>query len=129
VSAALNQRECSLSELALQPARLAQLIARVIDGTLSHKLAKNVFDALLQADADVDALIDQLGLRQISDASALASIVDAVIAEHPKQVQQYFDGQDKVLQFLMGQAMKASRGQGNPVELTNLLRARLQIPK
>jgi aspartyl-tRNA(Asn)/glutamyl-tRNA(Gln) amidotransferase subunit B len=129
VSAALNQRECSLSELALQPARLAQLIARVIDGTLSHKLAKNVFDALLQADADVDALIDQLGLRQISDASALASIIDAVIAEHPKQVQQYFDGQDKVLQFLMGQAMKASRGQGNPVELTNLLRARLQIPK
>jgi aspartyl-tRNA(Asn)/glutamyl-tRNA(Gln) amidotransferase subunit B len=130
LAAKLNALEIELKDQPVTPARMAALLLRIKDGTLSVKLAKLVFEALWSSgDESVDAIIARLGLRQISDASALASIVDGVIAAHPEQVTQFFNGSDKVLQFLMGQAMKASRGQGNPVELTTLLRARLVPPK
>jgi len=128
LSAKLNALEIELKDQPVTPARLAELLLRIKDGTLSVKLAKVVFEALWTSDESVDAITLRLGLRQISDAGQLASIVDAVIAANPEQVTQFFNGNDKVLQFLMGQAMKASRGQGNPVELTTLLRARLVPP-
>ncbi len=129
MSAKLNDLEIELKDQPIESRRLAELLLRIKDGTLSTKLAKQVFDELWNSAESVDAIIARSGLRQISDAGALASIVDSVIAANPEQVKQFFNGNDKVLQFLMGQAMKASRGQGNPVELTTLLRARLVPPK
>ena len=129
MSAKLNVLEIELKDQPIEAKRLAELLLRIKDSTLSTKLAKQVFEALWHAPESVDANIERLGLRQISDAGALADIIDGVITANPEQVTQFFNGNDKVLQFLMGQAMKASRGQGNPVQLTTLLRARLVPPK
>jgi aspartyl-tRNA(Asn)/glutamyl-tRNA(Gln) amidotransferase subunit B len=114
---------------------LGALIRRVADGTVSHNGARQVFERLWRGPgaepagpsdaAGVDALIDQLGLRQVSDVGALEAIVDQVIAANPKSVAEFQAGKDKALNALVGQAMKASQGKANPAQLTALIRARL----
>jgi aspartyl-tRNA(Asn)/glutamyl-tRNA(Gln) amidotransferase subunit B len=86
-----------------------------------------VFAAMWAGEGDADAIIAARGLRQISDAGALGEAVDAVLAEHPVQVAECRAGNDKLLQFFVGQAMKRLRGQGNPQQLNALLREKLKI--
>jgi aspartyl-tRNA(Asn)/glutamyl-tRNA(Gln) amidotransferase subunit B len=126
LKAALNNAGLEFEASPVDAAQLAGIIRRVSDGTLSNKMGKQVFEALWTGKASTaDAAIELLGLRQISDSSALVAIVDQVIAAFPKQVLDYQNGNDKLLQFLVGQAMKASRGQANPGQLNALLMARL----
>ncbi len=126
VSAALNQSEWTIDTLPVTPEKLAKIIARIADNTISNKGAKKVFSALLEkADADVDFLIDSLGLKQISDTGALEKIIDEVIAKNPKNVEEFKAGKEKALNGLVGQVMKASKGKANPAQVNQMLRAKL----
>ena len=129
LAARLNAAELEFIELPVSAERFAGLLDRIADGTLNSKLAKRVLEAMWDSADGADACIERLGVRQVSDASALAALLDQVIAANPAQVQQYLEGNEKVWQFLIGQAMKASRGQANPAELTAMLKARLVIQK
>jgi aspartyl-tRNA(Asn)/glutamyl-tRNA(Gln) amidotransferase subunit B len=126
VSKRLNAEGRDIDAVPLAPARLAALIARVVDGTISNAGARQVFEALWSdAGAEVDALIAAKGLRQMSDAGALEAIVDAVIAGNDKSVQEFRAGKDKAFNALVGQVMKASQGKANPAQASELLRRKL----
>jgi aspartyl-tRNA(Asn)/glutamyl-tRNA(Gln) amidotransferase subunit B len=105
---------------------LGGLIARVADNTISGKIAKDVFEGLFKGEgASADAIIEDRGLKQITDTGAIEGFVDQVIADNPDQVQQYLDGKTKILGFLVGQVMKASKGKANPKEVNQMLVAKL----
>ncbi|MBK8070304.1 MAG: Asp-tRNA(Asn)/Glu-tRNA(Gln) amidotransferase subunit GatB [Rhodanobacteraceae bacterium] len=122
---ALNANGLAPEQSPVGAARLAGLLARIVDGSLSSKMGKQVFEALWNGDESADAVIERLGLKQVSDTGALAAVVDEIIAANPKQVEQYRGGNDKLLQFFVGQAMKATKGQANPAQLNELLKAKL----
>jgi aspartyl-tRNA(Asn)/glutamyl-tRNA(Gln) amidotransferase subunit B len=107
---------------------LADLLARIKDGTVSGKLAKDVFAAMWAGEGDADAVIAARGLAQVSDDSALVAAIDDVIAANPAQAGQFRAGDDKVFGWLVGQAMQATRGKANPQRLNELLRQRLLPP-
>ena len=128
VSAALNRAEIDIEDAPVAPAALAKLIGRVADGTISGKIAKDVFDAMWMDPsraADADAIIASRGLRQISDEGALAKLVDDVIAAHPSIVAEVRAGKDKAFNALVGKAMAASKGQANPAQLNAVLKRKL----
>ena len=126
VSKRLNAEGKAIADSPVGAATLAALIGRIADGTISHNAARQVFDALwADASTSVDALIDAKGLRQMSDSSALEAIVDAVLADNPKSIDEYRAGKDKAFNALVGQVMKASRGKANPAQVNALLKARL----
>jgi aspartyl-tRNA(Asn)/glutamyl-tRNA(Gln) amidotransferase subunit B len=126
VSKRLNAEERTIDAAPVPAATLAALIARVQDGTVSNNGARAVFDALWSGEgADVDALIAAKGLKQMNDASALEAIVDQVIAANAKSVEEYRAGKDKAFNALVGQVMKASKGQANPAQAGELLKKKL----
>jgi aspartyl-tRNA(Asn)/glutamyl-tRNA(Gln) amidotransferase subunit B len=125
LAAALNEAAIHIEATRASAAALAQLLLRVRDGTISGKIAKDVFAAMWAGEGDADTIIAARGLRQISDTGALESAVDAVIAEFPKQLADYRSGNEKLLQFFVGQAMKRLKGQANPQQLNALLREKL----
>jgi aspartyl-tRNA(Asn)/glutamyl-tRNA(Gln) amidotransferase subunit B len=126
LTAALNATDMSIETSRVDAPALARLLARVREGAISGKTAKDVFAAMWAGEGDADAIIERRGLQQISDSGALAAAVDATIAEFPKQLADYRAGNDKLLQFFVGQAMKRLRGQGNPQQLNALLREKLK---
>ena len=126
VSRRLNAEQIALEAAPVTPARLAALIRRVADGTVSHNGARAVFDALWSGTGtEVDALIDTLGLRQMNDTGALETIVDAVLAANARSVEEFRAGKDKAFNALVGQVMKASKGKANPQQATEMLRRKL----
>ena len=125
VTAAMNRDNVAIEASPVAPDALAALLARVRDNTLSGSAAKQVFEVMWRDGGQPDSIIDTLGLRQITDTDALLALVDQVIAECPEQVEQFRDGKEKVLGFLVGQVMKASRGKADPGQVNSLLRERL----
>ncbi len=125
LAAALNEANLSIDASRVTSAQLAQLIARIRDGIISGKIAKDVFAAMWAGEGDADTIISARGLKQISDSGALAAAIDAVLTEFPAQVAEFRAGNEKLLQFFVGQSMKRLRGQGNPQQLNELLRERL----
>ena len=127
LSAYLNKHNVSISQSPIAPALLAQLIARIEDGTLSSKTAKTLFDALWGAEpaGNVDELIETLNLAQLSDDSALTKIVDDLIAANPKQFDELRSGKEKMLGFFVGQVMKATQGKANPQQVNQIIRNKL----
>mgnify|MGYP002040322576 FL=1 len=105
------------------------LLQRIADGTISNKIAKEVFSAMWEAKSDSDKLADDIieskGLKQISDSGALEKIVDDVLAANAKSVEEFRAGKEQAINALMGQAMKASKGKANPAQLTELLKKKL----
>ena len=130
LSAALNRSELSIEANPISAERLAGLVSRINDGTLSSKLAKQVFEALWNEEGDTDEIIAARGLKQVSDSGALEHMVDDVIANNPDQVAQYIAADDakrkKLSGFFVGQIMKASKGQANPQMLNELLLKKLE---
>ncbi|MHB8678927.1 MAG: Asp-tRNA(Asn)/Glu-tRNA(Gln) amidotransferase subunit GatB [Rudaea sp.] len=126
LAAALNAENLAMESARVSASALAGLVARIADGTISGKIAKDVFAAMRAGEGDADAIIAARGLQQISDAGALAAAVDAVVAEFPKQLADYRAGNEKLLQFFVGQAMKRLRGKGNPQQLNALLKEKLR---
>ena len=125
LQALLNKHGWELDESPIQAERLAMLIQRIKDNTISGKIAKTVFDAMLDDSSDVDAIIEANGLKQVTDSGALESLVDKVIAENPDQAQQYRDGKVQVIGFLVGQCMQLSKGKANPAQVNEILRGKL----
>ena len=126
VSRRLNADEIGIDAAKVPAAQLAQLIGRIQDGTISNAAARQVFDALWNGEgAEVDALIEAKGLKQMNDSGALEKIVDEVIAANPDNVAQFRAGKDKAFNALVGQVMKASKGKANPAQVNELLKARL----
>jgi aspartyl-tRNA(Asn)/glutamyl-tRNA(Gln) amidotransferase subunit B len=122
----LNAEERDIGQSPVGAQQLSALLRRIADATISNNAARQVFEALWTgAGAEVDALIDSLGLRQMNDAGALEKIVDAVIAANADNVAQYRAGKDKAFNALVGQVMKASKGKANPQQASDLLRQRL----
>jgi aspartyl-tRNA(Asn)/glutamyl-tRNA(Gln) amidotransferase subunit B len=126
LSRRLNADERGIDQAPVAAGQLAQLIARISDGTISNNAARQVFDALWTGEAgDVDALIEAKGLKQMSDTGALEKIIDDVIAANADNVAQFRAGKDKAFNALVGQAMKASKGKANPQQVNDLLRKKL----
>jgi aspartyl-tRNA(Asn)/glutamyl-tRNA(Gln) amidotransferase subunit B len=125
LSARLNREQIDLARAPIGAAQLAALLKRITDGTLSGKMAKDVFDAMWNGEGTADAVIAARGLAQISDTGAIAAIVDEVIAANPKSVEEFRAGKEKAFNALVGQVMKASKGTANPQQVNDLLRARL----
>jgi aspartyl-tRNA(Asn)/glutamyl-tRNA(Gln) amidotransferase subunit B len=126
LSARLNRDERDIAASPVSALQLAGLVRRVADGTLSSKLAKEVFEALWTGEgADADAVIETRGLKQVSDASAIGPIIDAVLAANPKSVEEFRAGKEKAFNALVGQVMKASKGKANPQQVNDLLRQKL----
>jgi aspartyl-tRNA(Asn)/glutamyl-tRNA(Gln) amidotransferase subunit B len=123
---ALNKAGLDISQTPISHERLAGLLKRIADNTISGKIAKQVFDALWESDTTADEIIDKQGLKQITDSGAIATIIDKIIADNPKQVEQYLSGKDKVFGFFVGQTMKATQGKANPGEVNKLLKDKLK---
>ena len=125
LAAALNKASLEIEESPVDPQRLAGLIQRIADDTISGKIAKQVFEGLWASLESADAIIYRDGLRQITDTGAIEAIIDAIIAENPAQVEGYRSGKDKLFGFFVGQAMKATEGKANPAQLNELLKKKL----
>jgi aspartyl-tRNA(Asn)/glutamyl-tRNA(Gln) amidotransferase subunit B len=129
VSSTLNREGVELADAPVSAAQLALLLKRIADGTISNKAAKEVFAAMWEAkstdEALADTVIDQKGLKQISDTGALEAIVDEVLAANAKSVEQYRAGKEAAINALIGQTMKASKGKANPAQVTELLKKKL----
>ena len=104
---------------------LATIVKRIEDNTISGKAAKEVLDYLMQNSEDVDAVIEKLGLKQVSDDGALLAIIDAILAANADKVAEYRSGKDKLFGFFVGQTMKESKGSANPNKVNDLLKERL----
>ena len=123
----LNRDDLSPGDAPVTPELLSELILKIKDDTISGKIAKTVFSALWQQKTgSVDAYIEAMKLEQVSDSSALEPIVDQVIADNPKQLEQFQAGKTKVLGFFVGQVMKQTGGTANPKQVNELVAARLK---
>jgi len=126
ISRRLNTEEIGMDAVKVSSEQLAALIGRISDGTISNNAAKQVFEALWTGEgADVDAVIEAKGLKQMNDTGALEAIIDEVIAANPGNVEQYRAGKDKAFNALVGQVMKASKGKANPGQVNELLKTKL----
>jgi aspartyl-tRNA(Asn)/glutamyl-tRNA(Gln) amidotransferase subunit B len=123
--AALNRKGVGIEDSPVAAAALRQLIDLVADGTISGRIAKEVFAETVETGADPAAIVEEKGLRQVTDAGAIAAAVDAVLAAHPAQVAEFRGGRDKMLGFFVGQVMRATQGKANPALVNQLLRKKL----
>jgi len=123
--ALLNKNNLEIMYSPIDALRLGTLIARIKDDTISGKIAKTVFEAMIEDASGVDEIIESKGLKQVTDSSEIEQLVDQVIANNPDQVQQFRDGKEQVLGFLVGQAMKLSHGKANPAIVNELLRKKM----
>jgi aspartyl-tRNA(Asn)/glutamyl-tRNA(Gln) amidotransferase subunit B len=125
LSSALNRDSVDIERSRIDPEQLTGLLKRIVDNTISGKIAKEVFEAMWSEGKAADAIIEARGLRQITDTGAIESVIDAVIAANPKQLADYRSGKDKLFGFFVGQVMKATGGKANPAQLNDLLKTKL----
>ncbi len=126
LSAALNQDAIEITECPVTASMFADLLNRIEDGTISGKIAKEVFQAMWAGEGSVDFIIEAKGLKQITDSDEIEALVDKVIKDNPGQVEQYKSGKDKVFGFFVGQVMKLSKGKANPQQVNQLLKNKLK---
>ncbi|WP_430232512.1 Asp-tRNA(Asn)/Glu-tRNA(Gln) amidotransferase subunit GatB [Nitrosomonas communis] len=127
VSGRLNKESIEITHCPVSPAQLAALLARISDGTISGKSAKDVFDSMWQGEqgSDADAIIAAKGLKQISDDNEIEKLIDEVLAANPQQVADYRSGKEKAFNSLVGQVMKATKGKANPAQVNTILKQKL----
>jgi aspartyl-tRNA(Asn)/glutamyl-tRNA(Gln) amidotransferase subunit B len=123
--AALNRLKRSVTDSPVSAKHLGELLDLMADGTLSGKLAKEVFEAMLEADEAPGAIVEKRGLRQVTDTGAIEAAVDAVLAANADKVAEYRSGKDKLFGFFVGQTMKAMAGKGNPALVNEVMRKKL----
>ena len=124
-SAALNKDGLEVTDSRLSAARMGGLLGRIVDNTISGKMAKEVFEVMWAEGSDADAVIEARGLKQITDAGAIEKLIDDIMAANPKQLADFRSGKDKLFGFFVGQAMKLSGGKANPALLNELLKKKL----
>lgn len=125
LSGALNKSDKDITESPISAEQLGQLVLRIADNTISGKIAKTIFEALWNQEGDVDHIIESRGLKQVTDNSAIETLIDNIIAANPQQVADYRGGKDKLFGFFVGQAMKESGGKVNPQQLNDILKKKL----
>ena len=126
IASGLNRESREIADCPVSAEQLAGVIARVADGTISNKIARDVLACLWSGEhAHADEVIEARGLRQIQDTGLIASLVDEVIAAQPKMVEEFRAGKDKALNAMVGQVMKKSQGKANPQQVSDLIRAKL----
>ena len=133
MASALNREGIDVSASPIRPVHIAQMLLRIQDGTISNKIAKDIFSTLwerglnspLPDNGVVDALIEEKGLKQISDAGAIEKLIDQVLAENQKSVEEYRSGKEKAFNSLIGQIMKVSKGKANPAQVNQILKDKL----
>jgi aspartyl-tRNA(Asn)/glutamyl-tRNA(Gln) amidotransferase subunit B len=125
LSARLNREDRDIASSPIHADALAALMQRIADGTISGKIAKDIFDAMWAGEGSADEIIERKGLKQISDAGAIEKIVDGVLAAHAQQVADYKAGKEKAFNSLIGQVMKASQGKANPAQVNEILKKKL----
>ncbi|WP_371765933.1 Asp-tRNA(Asn)/Glu-tRNA(Gln) amidotransferase subunit GatB [Massilia sp.] len=129
VSSALNRADVAIENSPVEASQLALLLKRIADGTISNNAGKKVFSLMWEAQSEdehlADTIIEREGLKQISDTGALEAIVDEVLANNAKSVEQYKAGKEAAINALIGQCMKASKGKANPAQVTELLKKKL----
>ena len=125
LAAALNKDGLDITASRLTATEIAGLLKRILDNTISGKIAKDVFEAMWASGQGADAIIQEKGLRQITDTAAIEEAIDAVMASNPGQLADYLSGKDKLFGFFVGQVMKATRGRANPAQVNELLRKKL----
>ncbi|RLJ16988.1 Asp-tRNA(Asn)/Glu-tRNA(Gln) amidotransferase GatCAB subunit B [bacterium endosymbiont of Escarpia laminata] len=123
---ALNKAGLSLVDSPVSPEQMGGLLKRIADKTISGKIAKQVFEAIWNGEGDADGVIEAKGLKQITDTGAIEPIIDDIIANNLKQVEQFRAGKEKLLGFFVGQVMKATRGKANPEQVNELLLKKLK---
>jgi aspartyl-tRNA(Asn)/glutamyl-tRNA(Gln) amidotransferase subunit B len=127
--AAMNRLGRSIEDPPVTAAALGGLLDLIADNTINGRIAKDVFEAMLETGASAAAIVDQRGLRQVTDTGAIDAAVDGILAANPDKVAEYRAGKDKLFGFFVGQAMKAMAGKGNPALINAVLKQRLDIPK
>ncbi|MFH2135276.1 MAG: Asp-tRNA(Asn)/Glu-tRNA(Gln) amidotransferase subunit GatB [Pseudomonadota bacterium] len=125
LNAQLNRDGLDMTQCPISAQQLGSMLARIVDGTISNSGAKEVFRTMWAEGGEVDAIIEAKGLKQVSDSGAIEKIVDEVMAANADKVAEYRSGKDKLFGFFVGQAMKASKGQANPAQLNDILKAKL----
>jgi aspartyl-tRNA(Asn)/glutamyl-tRNA(Gln) amidotransferase subunit B len=128
LSSALNRDGLEITASKVSPPALSALLNRIVDETISGKIAKEVFEAMWSEGKAADLIIEAKGLKQITDSSAIERVIDEVMAANPKQLADYRSGKDKLFGFFVGQVMKATGGKANPAQLNDLLKAKLGAP-
>ncbi|MHB8743207.1 MAG: Asp-tRNA(Asn)/Glu-tRNA(Gln) amidotransferase subunit GatB, partial [Sulfuricaulis sp.] len=126
LAAFLNRDNKDIADSPVTVAMLAGLLRRMADNTISGKIAKDVFEAMWQGEGDADAVIANKGLKQITDTSAIAQVIDEIIASNPKQLEQYRAGKEALFGYFVGQVMKATQGKANPSQVNDLLKQKLR---
>jgi aspartyl-tRNA(Asn)/glutamyl-tRNA(Gln) amidotransferase subunit B len=125
LSSKLNEANLDISESRVSADQLRRLADRVEDGTLSGKMAKEVFDAMWAGEGTADEIIEKRSLKQLSDSGAIEKIVDEVLAKNARQVEDYRAGKEKAFNSLVGQVMKATQGKANPAQVNEILKRKL----
>jgi aspartyl-tRNA(Asn)/glutamyl-tRNA(Gln) amidotransferase subunit B len=125
LAAALNRDERDIAGSPVTPEMLGGIVARVGDGTISGKAAKQVFEVMWRLGGTADQIIEREGLRQVSDAGAIEKVVEEVLSANARQVADYRAGKEKAFNSLVGQVMKATRGKANPAQVNEILRKKL----
>jgi len=125
VAAKLNEEGREITASPVSPLQLAGLLKRIQDGTISGKIAKDVFAAMWAGEGDADTIIEKQGLKQVSDSGAIEKIVDEVLAANAAMVAEYKAGKEKAFNGLVGQCMKASKGKANPAQVNEILKQKL----
>jgi len=125
LSAALNQNNQDIAQSPVTAVMLAGLLKRILDNTISGKIAKEVFEAMWAGEGNAGSVIEKKGLKQITDSSAIEKIIDEIMAANPQQLSDYRAGKDKLFAFFVGQVMKATQGKANPQQVNELLKKKL----
>jgi aspartyl-tRNA(Asn)/glutamyl-tRNA(Gln) amidotransferase subunit B len=126
LNARLNEHDLTVAQSPVTATMLAGMLKRMVDQTISGKLAKEVFEAMFAGEGDADTIIERKGLKQITDTSAIEKVIDEVLARSAKQVADYRAGKEALFGYFVGQVMKATGGKANPAALNELLKQKLQ---
>ena len=126
LSAELNNENLSIKESKVSSDKLGRLISRIDDGTISGKIAKDIFEKMWSSGKEVDEIIQSEGLKQVTDDKEIESMIDEVIQGNPEQLEQYRSGKDRLFGFFVGQVMKASQGKANPKQVNDILKSKLE---
>ena len=120
-----NKAGLDITESVVGPQALADMLGRVLDNTISGKIAKDVFEAMWNGEGTADEIIEARGLKQITDSSAIEAVIDQVMEANPGQLADYRSGKDRLFGFFVGQVMKATQGKANPAQVNDVLRKKL----
>ena len=128
LSGALNKAGLDITASPISSKQLGGLLKRITDNTISGKIAKQIFETLWNGEGtDADSIIEDKGLKQVTDSGAIEAVIDEIIVNNPDQVQQYRAGKEQLLGFFVGQVMKVSKGKANPAQVNEMLKAKLAV--